>query len=82
MAGHQLAAYPSKYGRLKKYLKLAPDLLEVDLSDKDQEENYRQLEKYLKWLYAYFLLSTIGSHFNLILSSCLCYIAKIKQTIR
>lgn len=48
MAGHQLAAYPSKYGRLKKYLKLAPDLLEVDLSDKDQEENYRQLEKYLK----------------------------------
>jgi len=48
MAGHQLSAYPSKYGRLKKYLKLAPDLLEVDLSDKDQEENYRQLEKYLK----------------------------------
>jgi hypothetical protein len=48
MAGHQLATYPSKYGRLKKYLKLAPELLEVDLSDKDQEENYRLLEKYLK----------------------------------
>ena len=48
MAGQQLSIYPSKYGRLKKYLKLAPDLLELDLSDKDQEENYRQLEKYLK----------------------------------
>ena len=37
LAGHQLSLYPSKYGRLKKYLKLSPEILEIDLNDKDQE---------------------------------------------
>ena len=50
LAGRQLRLYPSKYGKLKKYLQLSPELLEIELGDKEQEENYLILQKYLQWL--------------------------------
>ena len=50
LAGRQLRLYPSKYGKLKKYLQLSPELLEIELGDKEQEETYLILQKYLQWL--------------------------------
>jgi len=48
LVGFSLDVYPSKYGRLKRYVKLSPELFEVELSAKQQQENLRRLEKYLR----------------------------------